>query len=243
VADLWGKNIRERATALIEIAHPDFRGELLDAAKKRHYVFPKQQVSRARYPWEEDREVELCGRRVRIRPVRTSDMETLQDMFYRLSDESTYQRFMQFKKSHPNEEMIDLVNLDYSSNMALVVCDESGPVTEFVAMARYDVDPATGLADIAFVVRDDWQGRGVGTELMRRMSEIGKARGLKGFTANVLTTNGRMLGVFNKSGLRVSTSMESGVYNVVAFFPGQEPVEPSWTNLPPPMSRRSPVEP
>jgi len=242
VADLWGKNIRERATALIEIAHPDFRGELLDAAKKRHYVFPKQEVSRARYPWEEEREVVLGGTRVRIRPVRASDMETLQDMFYRLSDESTYQRFMQFKKSHPNEEMLDLVNLDYSSNMALVVCDENAPVTEFVAMARYDVDPATGLADIAFVVRDDWQGKGVGTELMRRMCEIGKARGLKGFTANVLTTNGRMLGVFNKSGLKVRTSMEGGVYNVLAFFPGPEPPEPSWTNLPPPVSRRSSIE-
>ena len=54
VADLWGKTIRERATALTEIAHPDFRGELLDAAKARRYVFAAQVASRARYPWEEE---------------------------------------------------------------------------------------------------------------------------------------------------------------------------------------------
>ena len=112
VADLWGKSIRERATALTEIAHPDFRAELLSAAKARRYVFAGQVVSRARYPWEEESEVDVGGKRLKVRPVRAADLETLQDMFYRLSDDSTYMRFWQHKKSHPYEEMLDLVNLD-----------------------------------------------------------------------------------------------------------------------------------
>lgn len=241
VADLWGKNIRERATALIEIAHPDYRADLLAAAKQRRYVFPTQKTSRAVYPWEEETELERDGKKLRIRPVRSSDMEPLQDLFYRLSDDSTYQRFLQFKRAHPRDEMLDLVNLDYQSNMALVVCDESAPVTEFVAMSRYDVDPATGLADIAFVVRDDWQCKGLGTELMRRMSEVAKARGLTGFTASVLTSNGKMLGVFHKSGLKVRTTMESGVYNVLAVFPTPESGARGWSGLPPPASQRNPL--
>ncbi len=53
IADLWGKNIRQRAMALIEIAHPDHRAELLARAKHRRYVFPDQVVPRASYPWEE----------------------------------------------------------------------------------------------------------------------------------------------------------------------------------------------
>ncbi|MCC6900632.1 MAG: GNAT family N-acetyltransferase [Polyangiaceae bacterium] len=237
VADLWGKSIRERATALTEIAHPDFRAELLSAAKARRYVFAEQVVSRARSPWEEEREVDLGGKRLKVRPVRAADLETLQDMFYRLSDESTYLRFLQHKKSHPYEEMLDLVNLDYTSNMALVVCDESGPAPDVLAMARYDVDPATGLADIAFVVRDEWQGKGLGSLLMRRMVEIGRARGLAGFTATVHSSNAKMLGVFNKSGLKVRTTLDSGVYSVKMRYPEPEPVDAPHESLPP-MSRR-----
>ncbi|MFO0569864.1 MAG: GNAT family N-acetyltransferase [Polyangiaceae bacterium] len=237
VADLWGKNIRERATALIEIAHPDFRSELLAAAKARRFVFFDQVVSRARYPWEEESEVEIAGRRLRVRPVRAADLETLQDMFYRLSDDSTYLRFLQHKRSHPYEEMMDLVNLDYTSNMALVVCDEDAAAPDIWAMARYDVDPATGFADIAFVVRDEHQGHGLGTLLMRRMAEIGRARGLAGFIATVHPTNAKMLGVFNKSGLRVRTSLDGGVYSVEMRYPDPELPPPSRVNLPPPSHR------
>ncbi len=220
VADLWGKNIRQRATALIEIAHPTFRAELLAAAKERRYVFPDQRVPRAIYPWEEERVEPLGSARVLVRPVRAADQEALQDLFYSLSDESTYQRFLQHKRSHPNEEMQQLVDLDLESNMALVVFEGSEASGEIVAMARYDVDPATQLADIAFVVRDDWQRKGLGTLLMRRMAEIALQRGLRGFSADVLATNGGMLGVFHRSGLLVHAELQSGVYHVVLTFQG-----------------------
>ena len=225
VADLWGKSIRQRAMALIEIAHPDFRGELLSAAKGRRYVFPDQVAPRAVYPWEEERVEDLHGHTVLVRPVRVADEETLQDLFYRLSDESTYQRFMQYKRSHSHQEMQDLVKLDYESNMALVVCEGTDPSGEILAMARYDVDPATSLADIAFVVQDEWQGKGLGTLLMRRMRDIARARGLAGFTADVFASNAAMLGVFYRSGMEVRTELDGGVYHVVMTFEPKAPPE------------------
>ncbi len=219
VADLWGKNIRQRAMSLIEIAHPDFRGELLAAAKERRYVFADQIAPRAAYPWEEARRHELPGGEgVNVRPVRVTDEETLRDMFYRLSDESTYRRFMEFKRRHPREEMRRLVDLDYEQNMALVVEARHGSREEIIAMARYDVNPATNMADIAFIVVDEWQGRGVGSLLMARMREIADSRGLDGFTADVLATNKPMIAVFQNSGLRVQMEMEGGVYRLVALF-------------------------
>jgi acyl-CoA hydrolase/GNAT superfamily N-acetyltransferase len=224
IADLWGKNIRERAMALIAIAHPDFRGELLASAKQRRYVFPDQIVPRANYPWAEEQTFEIAsGRRMLVRPVRVTDEEAVQDLLYRLSDESTYLRFMQFKRSHPHEEMLELVDLDYEQNMALVVVDSHSPAQDIVAIARYDVDPATGLADIAFVVRDDWQRMGIGTLLMRRMGEIARARGLAGFSADVLASNKLMLGVFQQSGLEVRSELHGGVYAVRMYFPDQAP--------------------
>ena len=89
---------------------------------------------------------------------------------------------------------------------------------EIVGVARYDVDPATRMAEIAFVVRDDWQGRGAGTLLLRRMGEIARARGLVGFTADVLASNTPMLMVFYKSGLKIEGELDGAMYALKAVF-------------------------
>lgn len=218
VADLWGKNIRERALALINIAHPDFRAELLAAAKARHYVLLDQVVPRARYPWtEERRERTLSGAELLIRPVRITDERALQELMYSLSDESCYRRFMTYKKTHPHEEMQDLVDLDYEQSMSLVACVPG--TEELIGVVRYDVVPATRLADVAFVVRDDWQGKGVGTLLMRRIREAAVARGIPGFLADVLATNKPMLDVFHESGLTVHATLEGSVFHLEMHFP------------------------
>jgi acyl-CoA hydrolase/GNAT superfamily N-acetyltransferase len=223
IAHLWGKNIRQRTMALIEIAHPDFRSELLAAAKDRHYVFSDQIAPRSPYPWEEERtEAIRGGVEVLVRPARLSDEENLQDLFYRLSDESTYRRFMAYKSVHPHSEMQTLVDSDYEHNMAMLatVRDEGGE--QILAMARYDVDPATRLADIAFVVRDDWQGRGLGTLLMRRMTEVGMARGLAGFTADVLATNKPMLMILHKCGLETRSELDGETFHITLHFDARD---------------------
>jgi GNAT superfamily N-acetyltransferase len=218
VADLWGRNIRQRALALIEVAHPDHRAELLAAAKARRYVFPDQVAPRALCPWEQAETLRLpTGAEVLIRPVRLSDEPALQDLFYRLSDTSTYRRFMSYKRAHPHAEMQQLVDLDYAASMALVACTGDDH-DQIAAMARYDVDPSDGLADIAFVTRDELQGQGIGTLLMKRMSEIALARGVAGFKADVLFENKPMMSVFQKSGLRLTVDLEAGVYHLTARF-------------------------
>lgn len=221
VADLWGKNIRQRAMALIEIAHPDHRADLLAAAKQRRYVFLDQIAPRASYPWEEARTAKLpSGEQILVRPVRISDEEALQDMFYNLSDESTYRRFMSFKRSHPHEEMQELVNLDYEQSVGFVACAGDDQI---VGMGRYDVDPRSHLGDVAFVVRDDWQSKGVGTALMQRMVEIARARGMGGFVADVLLENKAMMGLLQHSGLKLAIDLRGGVYHVTALFEDEPP--------------------
>jgi len=162
-----------------------------------------------------------------VRPVRLTDEEPLRDLFYRLSDDSTYRRFMFCKRRHPHQEMQDLVQVDYEQSMALVACDAADERHEIVAMARYDVDPATRLADIAFVVRDEWQGRGLGTLLMQRMAAIARSHGLSGFTADVLVTNRPMLSVFQKSGLALDLVTEAETCRVTARFDGVRAEDPA----------------
>lgn len=217
VADLWGKTIRERAVALIDIAHPDFRAELMAAAKGRRWVLPDQVVPRARYPWAEERlEHTRSGEALLIRPARITDERALQDLMYGLSSESCYRRFLGFKKRHPHEEMQQLVDLDFEHDMALVACPPG--TDEVVGVVRYVVDPATRLGDVAFVVRDDWQGRGVGTVLMRRIREAATARGIAGFQADVLVTNTPMMDVFHESGLPIRTHREGSVFHLEMRF-------------------------
>ena len=229
-ADLWGKNIRQRAMALIEIAHPDFRSELLAAAKERRYIFADQLLPRAIYPWEEAGRTRLAsGEEVLVRPVRVTDEEALQNLFYALSDESTYRRFLCHKAVHPHREMQKLVALDYEQNLALLVTTEEDGEEQIAAMARYDVDRATRLADIAFVVRDEWQRKGLGTLLMRRMAEFARIRGLAGFTADVLGTNKPMLMVFHKCGMKVHSEIQGETYHLTLRFDdpaGTRPPEP-----------------
>jgi GNAT superfamily N-acetyltransferase len=214
VADLWGKNIRERAMALIAIAHPDHRAELLTAAKARRYVFSDQVIPHS-HPWVEERSAPLRGGgEVRLRPVRVTDEAALHDLFYRLSEETIYKRFLQVKQRHPHEELQRLCDVDDTSSMAIVALAGD----EVVALGRYDLDPATRLADCAFVVRDDWQGRGIGTALLARLHDTACAAGLAGFEADVLASNRAMLHVFQASGLRFETSTDAGVVHLEARF-------------------------
>jgi GNAT superfamily N-acetyltransferase len=155
---------------------------------------------------------------VLIRPLRISDEDELQDLFYRLSRESVYRRFMTYKRSHPHEEMQQLVDLDYEHDMAVVACPEGDSGT-IVGMGRYDVDPSTHFADIAFVVLDAWQGKGVGSALLKRLAEIARHRGLLGFTATTLVDNPAMLRVFTGSGYPVESELSAGAYAITLLLP------------------------
>lgn len=220
IADLCGKSIRERSMALIQIAHPDFRAELLSGAKARKYVFSDQRVPRV-MPLGQETIVEKlrAGALLATRPLQMADETALQALLYHLSDHSAYQRFFSAHHAHAHEEMLEVVDVESERSVALVATVEGeGGEELMVATARYDVDPATRLAEVSLVVSDAWQGKGVGSQLFRRLSKIGQTHGLAGFTADVLLGNGRMLALFSNSGLRLESELDQGVYRVRMSF-------------------------
>ena len=210
VADLWGKSVRERSVALIDIAHPDHRSELLAQAKLRKYVFQDQRESLVALHVEAETLTLPDGSAVHIRALRVTDERVLQDLFYRLSDDSTYQRFLCHKAQYSREDVAPLADFSDARNAALVVTSNEDS-EELLAVARYDRDPATGYADIAFVVRDEWQGRGIGTALFQRLAQLAVAQGIVGFTADVLVNNTPMLAIFEASGFPTQSRLEAGV--------------------------------
>jgi GNAT superfamily N-acetyltransferase len=202
---------------LIDIAHPDHRSELLAQAKLRKYVFQDQRESLLAPNIRAETLKLAGGSTVHIRALRATDERVLQDLFYRLSDDSTYQRFLCHKVQYPRGEVVRLADFCDAQNAALVVTGNEDS-EELLAMARYDRDPATGYADIAFVVRDEWQGRGIGTVLFQRLLRLAIEQGIVGFTADVLVNNAHMLSIFEASGLPIQSHLEAGVRHLEIRF-------------------------
>jgi acyl-CoA hydrolase/GNAT superfamily N-acetyltransferase len=195
IAYLFGKSIRERATALIELAHPQFRPELFAQAKALGYLSADQTLQNLRaYPVEEEQTVMLKdSRTVMLRPAMSSDAQGIRDLFHHLSEADVYTRFFRHVRGLSNAEVQRLCNLNYENEVAFVATAGSREESIIVAQSCYFVNPTTNLADTAFMVHPDWQGCGLGTALQNCMITHAKKRGLRGFVFDVLPGNTRML--------------------------------------------------
>ncbi len=222
VAELKGRTVRERALALVSIAHPDFRGELLAAAKDRHFVPAGQMPWPAGgkpYPVELESAETFKGMEIRFRPIKPSDERLLREFFYSHSPETVYQRYHIPLKSLSPQQVQQLCTLDYDRQIALIGLVSTGEAEKIVAVGRYELDPSSGLAEVAFTVHDDLQGRGIGTWLMKRLVDVARARGVRGFVGSVLAGNVKMLNLFHRSGFPVTSTLDQGEYTVTIMFP------------------------
>jgi acyl-CoA hydrolase/GNAT superfamily N-acetyltransferase len=222
IAYLHGRSIRERAMSLISIAHPDHRGDLLHAAKRRRIVFANQIMPPPRQPYPEKYETTVTlrdGSQVLIRPIRSDDETRIKDMFYSFSEQTVYLRFHSVLKALPHNRLQVFCNVDYDTEMALVAAVGNPGDEDIIATGRFLADPSKTSAEMAFAVRDDWQRKGLGTLLFDRLIEIGRASGIRKFAADVLIENSGMLKIFHRSGLNIETSTEAGVVHVLMTPP------------------------
>lgn len=226
VAYLHGKSIRQRTIALIAIAHPRFRNELLDRAKARGYLESDQVVitgsasgATSSYPIELEETVELRGgERVLLRPLKETDEDHLKQLFYDESDRSRYYRFLSTAKFLPRRALQSLAHIDFAVAMALCAVKDPGPAERLLGVARYYRDQRTALAEFAILVHDAWHGRGIGTALMTKLIAIARQRGVRGFTAEILADNHQMFELLEGLGVRRKTTLEDGVAHVEFLF-------------------------
>ena len=215
VAYLHGKNIRERAMALINIAHPKFRMELLEEAKRLSYIYVDQMITPEGVVYPEDLEAIMNtkdGSELLVRPVKPTDEEMLSDMFYDLSDQTIINRFFSMLKSMPHRKLQQFCCIDYTNEMSLVAIAGSGPKQKIVGLGSYYLNPATQRAEIAFLVADAWQGKGIGTYMMRSLVKTSKSKNIKGLTAEVLRDNVAMIALMHKSGVPAKSTPAGGSY-------------------------------
>ena len=222
IAYLHGKNIRERAMDLIAIAHPKFRPWLIEEAKRLGLIYKDQAFipgKRGEYP--ESLEIwrtTASGFTVLLRPVKISDESKVKEFYYSLSDRSLYRRFISKRQDMPHERLQDFVVIDYTQEMIILAVVSEAEAEEIVGIAQYGIDPASHTAEVAVVVRDQYQARGIGTELLAYVTYLAKRQGLLGFTAEVLVENKPMMRLFENGGFDIEKRRSEGVYELKLVF-------------------------
>jgi acyl-CoA hydrolase/GNAT superfamily N-acetyltransferase len=214
VAELQGKSIYQRVMELAQIAHPKFREEIIDVAKKRHYIFQDQVA-----PVQDDllfierykTRAELKnGKIIEVRPLLPSDEFEYRNFFYSLKEETIYLRFFYRMKLFSHEiAQKQWASVDYHKNISLVGSLQSKGHKEIVAIGSY-ADDGSNRAEVAFVVREDMQRQGISSYLLAQLETIAKENGFTGFTATVLKENKGMLHVFKKRYPNAEVTIQGG---------------------------------
>jgi len=202
IAELKGKGIYQRVVELAQIAHPRFRKELIDVAKKRHYIFADQLP-----PAQEDllflesykSTLELKnGKTVEFRPPFPSDEFAYRNFFYSLQDKTIYLRFFSKIKIFSHEVVQKhWASVDYRRNMSIIGLVQKGGHKDIVAIGSYAMEDEQ-CAEVAFVVSEEYQNLGVASYLLKTLEHIARENGYKRFSATVLQENAAMQHVFKK---------------------------------------------
>ena len=219
IAYLHGKNIRERAMSLIAIAHPKFRPWLIEEAKKLSLIYKDQAFmpgEKGEYPEHlETYRTTGHGLSIFIRPVKISDEPLIKDFFYSLSDKSLYRRFLTIRRYMPHEELQKhFVVIDYTREMILLAVKTYLGHEVITGMAQYCIDESALSAEASIVVRDDFQCKGIGLELLSYLTSVAKKQGLQTFTADVMPENQAVLRLIEKLGLEWERKWNDGTFFV-----------------------------
>jgi len=225
IANLKWRTIRERAQALIDIAHPDDRQKLVEQAKEKRILFSDQiflSESAHFYPMKIATEHTFKGGlKVHFRAIKPSDEEAMRRLFYRFSNTAVYRRFLFPISTMPHDKIQGYVNVDYSRVMSVVALAGEPDQEAIIAEARYVKDDQSSYGEVAFIVDEKYQGQGIATYLYKMLIRLAKERGLKGFTAEVLHANKEMIRVFEKGHLPVDARLQHGLYRLTIPFDAQ----------------------
>ena len=221
VVNLFGKSLQERATAMISISHPDFRDELLFEAKKTGLLSEERTLSesvRGIYPIKLEETREIDGDLITIRPAKPVDERRIQEHFYNQDKDDIYSRFFQARSRFVRDDLEGMFQIDYIKDLTLLAVVGEFGFGKVVAVGEYLLDQARNVAEVAFSVSKEWQGKGLGKILMRKLSEAARENGIAGLMAYTLPRNQGMIRLFKSLPYKVSTMYDGSVIELSCRF-------------------------
>ncbi|TFH31256.1 MAG: GNAT family N-acetyltransferase [Promethearchaeota archaeon] len=199
IAYLRGKSIRERILQMIGIAHPKFRQELLDQAKKMNKVYQDQQIPTTKdgvvviYPnnfWNYTPSENLT---IHFRAVQPTDEREVQDLYYNLSPEDRVSRFFTFMRKFDHKLTQSRVVCDYQNSYVIVGIVGNIEEKNIIAIGEYYLREHTSLVEIAITVDKEYRKFGIGRHITMKLIEIAQEKGFTGICGDVLMTNQVMI--------------------------------------------------
>ena len=219
--NLFGKSLQERAMAMISIAHPDFREELFFEARKMGLLGAERTLSESMqgiYPIKLEETREIGGELITIRPAKPVDERRIQEHFYAQDKDDIYSRFFQAKTRFVRDDVESMFQIDYVKNLTLLALVGEFGFGKVVAVAEYLLDLARNIAEIAFSVSKEWQGKGLGKIMMNKLSEAARENGISGLMAYTLPRNQGMIKLFKSLPYKTETVYDGEVVELTCMF-------------------------
>jgi acyl-CoA hydrolase/ribosomal protein S18 acetylase RimI-like enzyme len=219
--NLFGKSFQERAMAMISIAHPDFRDELFFEAKKMGLLSSDRTLHESLhgvYPIHLEETLEIDGEQITVRPVKPVDERRIQEHFYNLDKDDVVARFFHEKTTFLKEEIEGVSQIDYVKDLTMVVIVGEFGFGRVVGIGEYLIDPATNVAEVAFSISKEYQKKGMGKILLKKLASAAMENDISGLVAYTSPNNRGMIKLFNQLSYKVSTFFDGDMLTLSCKF-------------------------
>ncbi len=219
--NLFGKSIQERATAMISIAHPKFREELFHNAKRLGLLGEERTLKESIqgvYPIKLEETLIIDNETVTIRPAKPVDERRIQEHFYNLDKHDVASRFFHEKTRFVQDEMEGVSHIDYIKDLTVIALVGEFGFGRVVAVGEYLLDPAKNMAEVAFSVIREYQGKRLGKILLKKLSEAALENGIRGFFAYTSPGNQGMIRLFQTLPYKIRTTFEDDMIMLSCSF-------------------------
>ena len=213
MVNLLGKNIEERAMAMISLAHPDYRDELFHDAQDTGLIDRNRTLTESLfgvYPSRMEETREIKGQLVTFRPTKAVDGRLIQEYFYSLDEKDIQARFFGNRRRFFREDMEGIFQVDYIKNLSIVAVTGEVGFEKIIGLGEYALGQGTE-PEVAFSVSRQWQHQGIASILLEKLTEAARENSFTGLLAYTQTNNTGMIKLFNKLPYKVDAVLEGGL--------------------------------
>ncbi len=226
VVNLFGKNIQERAMAMISIAHPKFRDELFVKAQELGMVGRERKIHESLmgvYPAWMEETCEIDGQKVTFRPAKSTDSRLIQEHFYEMDQSDVNKRFFGMRLHFFWDELENMFLVDYKNRFSVIAYLGEEGLGKVIGIGMYGAEEGKEMAEVAYSLDRKWQGKGIAAKLQTKIVDAARHNGFAGLCAMTFSHNKTMIKLFRKLPYKISTKYEDGDLLLEARF--SEPSE------------------
>jgi len=224
--NLFGKSLQERAIAMVSISHPDFRDELFYEAKKIGLISDtrtlRESIIHGIYPFQLEETRKIDGEEVTIRPAKPVDERRIQEHFYNLDKTDIVSRFFHEKTSFVRDEAESVSQIDYIKDLTIVAVVGEFGFGRVVGIGEYLLDPSKNIAEVAFSISKEFQGKGLGKILLKKLCMAARENGIAGLVAYTSPGNKGMIKLFNTLPFKTKTFFDGDMLSLTCRFDEEE---------------------